>query len=195
MTIYGYARTSTTHQNLQPQLNELLEYNEMKEDNIFQEQLSAKTTDRPKLNQLLQTVKAGDIIVVTKIDRIARNTKHMLGLIDDLNKKNIGLVILNMGGQKVDTTTPIGKLLITMLSGIAEFERELMLERQREGIALAKEKGMYKGRKPKAKGQVQQAIELWQTKNYTIKEIENRTNVSKSILYREIEKRSLKRGS
>ncbi len=111
---------------------------------IFQEQVSS-LGKRAHLEAALEFVREGDMLVVTRLDRLARSMVDLMRLIQTLEHKTVGLRVLNLG---MDTHTPTGKLMLTMLGGVAQFEREMMLERQREGIARAKASGKYKGRKP-----------------------------------------------
>ncbi|MGG3210955.1 recombinase family protein [Geobacillus stearothermophilus] len=186
---YGYARVSSSGQNLEAQLKQLEEFGCEK---IFKEKVSGRKKDnREQFNKLLETVKEGDVIVVTKLDRFARSTKDALSTIEYLNSKGVGLVILNMGGDKVDTSTAIGKLMVTVLAGIAEFEADMIRERQLEGIALAKQRGVYKGRPKKYtehnKG-LQYALELFRNRDkngMTVNEIAEITKISRATIYRE----------
>jgi len=152
--IIGYARVSTTDQKLETQLEQLQAAGSIK---TFQEKISGVKRDRPQLNEMLNYVREGDSVVVTKLDRIARSTKHLLEIVDYLKNKGVEFKVLNIN---LDTSTPTGKLMLTMLGAIATFEREMMLERQREGIAKAKENGKYKGRKPTARAKSKEIIEL-----------------------------------
>jgi len=187
---YGYARVSCTNQNISAQIK-MLEENEC--NYIFQEKISGRNKeDRSEFNRLLEIVKKDDIIIVTKLDRFARSTKDALSTIEQLNAKGVGLIVLNMGGDTVDTTTPIGKLMVTVLSGIAEFEADMIKERQMEGIALAKERGVYKGRPRKYtenhKG-LQYALKLLSERDsnkMTVDEICEITKISRATLYRAI---------
>ena len=139
----GYARTSTIEQQagLDAQLRDLKAAGC---EEIFQEHVSS-TAARPQFDAAITFVRKGDILVVTKIDRLARSIRHLVDIIDKLKAKDVSLQILNLG---IDTSTPTGKLILTVLGGIGEFEREIMLERQREGIAKARASGKYGGRKP-----------------------------------------------
>ncbi len=141
--IIGYARTSTIDQiaGLEAQIREL-EASQCKK--IFQEQVSSVAI-RVQLEAALEFTREGDVLVVTKLDRLARSVADLMTLIQTLEKKTVGLRILNLG---MDTQTPTGKLMLTVLGGVAQFEREIMLERQLEGVAKAKAAGKYKGRKP-----------------------------------------------
>ncbi|MFX3624014.1 MAG: recombinase family protein [Ectobacillus sp.] len=195
MTVFGYARVSSKGQDLTAQIKALEEHGC---DHIFKEKYSGRTAeDREVFQELLTKVNTGDTIVVTKLDRFARSTKDALNIIEQLEEKGVSLVVLNMGGDKLDTSTPMGKLMVTMLTGIAEFELSLIKERQREGIALAKERGVYKGRPKKYteknKG-LQHALELFDNRDengMTVKEICEITKVSKATLYREARNREL----
>ena len=141
----GYARTSTVDQiaGLEAQMRDLALAGCEK---VFDEQVSSVDhANRAKLAQALEFARAGDALVVTKLDRLARSVGHLLTIVEHLEAKGVTLQILNLG---VDTSTPTGRLMLTMLGGIAQFEREIMLERQREGIAKAKADGKYQGRKP-----------------------------------------------
>lgn len=141
--IIGYARTSTVDQiaGFESQLREL-EAAQCKK--IFQEQVSSVTT-RDQLNATLEFAREGDVLVVTKLDRLARSVADLMRIIQKLKEKEVGLRILNLG---MDTQTATGKLMLTVLGAVAQFEREMMLERQREGVIKAKAAGKYKGRKP-----------------------------------------------
>jgi DNA invertase Pin-like site-specific DNA recombinase len=187
---YGYGRVSSAGQNLTAQIKQLQEAGC---DTIFKEKVSGrKKEDREQFNLLLETVQEGDTIVVTKLDRFARSTKDALNTIEDLNSKGVSLIVLNMGGDKVDTGTAIGKLMITVLSGIAEFEADMIKERQLEGIVEAKQRGVYKGRPKqytKSNRVLQYALELFHnraTNKMTVKEIEEITKISKATLYRAV---------
>lgn len=137
----GYIRVSTAEQNDERQRVALKKYNIERE---FTEKVSAKDTNRPELRNMLEFAREGDTIYVHSLDRLARSTKDLLGIVEELNKKGINLVSHK---ESIDTATATGKLMLTMIGAIAEFERQNMLERQREGIALAKANGRYKGRK------------------------------------------------
>jgi DNA invertase Pin-like site-specific DNA recombinase len=144
----GYARTSTSDQNagLEAQERDLTAAGCAR---LFKEQVSS-VAEREKLTALLDFAREGDVVVVTKPDRLARSTGELLAIEADLSKRGIGLVVLSMGGERLDTRNPTSKLMLTILAGVATWEREIMLERQREGIAKAKAEGKYKGRKPTA---------------------------------------------
>lgn len=191
---YGYARVSSVGQNLDVQFKQLQDYGCGK---IFKEKVSGRTKERKELQAMLKLATKGDTVVVPKLDRLARSTRDALTIIDDLNNREIALVILNMGGDVVNTSTAIGKLLITVLSGIAEFEADMTKERQTEGIAEAKLRGVYKGRPKKYTGKhsgLNHAVDLFvnrDTNKYTVKQICEITKIGRSTLYRELQERGL----
>lgn len=139
--IIGYIRVSTVQQNLSRQEETMKKYNVEK---IFSEKVSAKDTNRVELNTMLDYVREGDTIVVHDFSRLARSTKDLLEIVELLEFKKVKLI---SNKENIDSSTPTGKLMLTMIGAINEFERTNMLERQREGIAIAKEEGKYKGRK------------------------------------------------
>ncbi len=137
----AYIRVSSIDQNEQRQVEAMQRYNIEK---WFIEKVSAKDTNRPKLQELLEFVREGDTVHIHDFSRLARSTKDLLDIVELLNQKG---VILVSNKENIDTSTPTGKLMLTMIGAINEFERTNLLERQREGITIAKRKGKYKGRK------------------------------------------------
>ena len=142
--LIGYARTSTTDQQagLEAQQRDLTAAGA---ERVFTEQVSS-VAQRVKLTECLAFLREGDALMVSKPDRLARSTAELLAIEADLSKRGIGLIILSMGGERLDTRNPTSKLMLTILAGVPTWEREIMLERQREGIAKAKGEGRYKGR-------------------------------------------------
>lgn len=175
----GYARTSTVDQaaGLEAQQRDLKAAGCTK---VFSEQLSSVATVRPHLEAAMDYVREGDTLVVTKPDRLARSTADLLGITERLKAKGVALRILSM---QMDTSTPTGKLMLTMLGGIAEFERDLMLERQREGIAKAKVDGKYKGRAPTARRKAADVLRL-KAEGKTADAIVKELNLSRSSVFR-----------
>lgn len=143
MANIAYVRVSTVEQNEQRQIEALEKHNI---DKWYTEKVSAKDMNRPELQKMLDYVRENDTIYVHDFSRLARSTKDLLDIIEFLNGKKVHLV---SNKEQLDTSTPQGKLMITMIGAIAEFEREQILERQREGIAIAKRSGKYKGRQVK----------------------------------------------
>jgi DNA invertase Pin-like site-specific DNA recombinase len=178
--IVGYARTSTIEQQagLEAQERDLLAAGV---DKLFVEQVSSvDIVARVKLAEVLEFIRDGDVLVVTKLDRLARSVSHLLELLEVLTSKGASLRILAMG---IDTSTPTGKLMLTMLGGVAEFERSIMLERQREGIAKAKAEGKYKGRAPTALAQRDEVMRL-RGEGLGATEIALRLGIGRASVYR-----------
>jgi len=174
----GYARTSTLDQKagFEAQVRELQAAGCEK---VFQEQVSS-VAKRAQLEAALEFVREGDTLVVSRLDRLARSTAHLLQIADTLRKKGANLHILSLN---IDTSTATGKLLFTMIGAIAEFERELMLERQREGIAKAKAEGKYKGRKPTARAK-ENEVRALDAQGIGASEIARRLNIGRASVYR-----------
>jgi DNA invertase Pin-like site-specific DNA recombinase len=179
--IIGYARTSTAEQDagLEAQTRDLKAAGAKR---IFAEKVSS-TAQRPKLTEALDYLRDGDTLIVTKPDRLARSTADLLGIVARVQAAGAGLVILSMGGEKLDTRSPTSKLMLTMLAAIAEFERGLMLERQREGIAKAKAEGKYTGRQPTARRQGDDVRKL-KAEGVTATEIARRLGIGRASVYR-----------
>ncbi|WP_421997297.1 recombinase family protein [Roseovarius confluentis] len=178
--LIGYARTSTLDQKagLEAQRDELTAAGCEK---LFEEQVSSVDVGaRTRLAEALDYVRDGDTLIVTRLDRLARSVPHLLEILDTLTGKGATLRILGMG---IDTGTPTGKLMLTVLGGIAEFEREIMLERQREGIAKAKAAGKYKGRKPTARARADDVLAL-HNKGLGATEISKEIGIGRASVYR-----------
>ena len=182
--LIGIARTSTLEQKagLEAQLRELEAYGCEK---IYQEQVSS-VAEREQLNIALSSLRSGDKLVVTKLDRLARSVKHLGEIVETINKADASLVILDMGGTAIDTSNPTGKLILNVMSSVAQFEREMMLERQREGIAKAKAEGKYKGRKPTARAKTEMVI-LAKKQGLSPTKIMRDLGISKTSYYRILE--------
>ncbi len=179
--LIGYARTSTSEQaaGLAAQERDLRTAGVRK---VFGEQASS-VAQRSALKACLEFVREGDVIICTKPDRLARSTAELLTIEADLTKRGIGLVILSMGGERLDTRNPTSKLMLTILAGVATWEREIMLERQREGIAKAKAEGKYKGRKPTVAAQIE-TIRTMHATGVKPAHIARRLGVARSSIYR-----------
>lgn len=178
--LIGYARTSTLDQkaSIEAQARDLTAAGC---DKLFSEQVSSvDMANREQLAQALDFIREGDALVVTKLDRLARSVGHLLTIMDTIKAKGADLRILNMG---IDTATPTGKLMLTVLGGIAEFEREIMLERQREGIAKAKADGKYKGRKATARAKEEDILRL-KAEGIGATEIAKRLGIGRASVYR-----------
>ena len=157
----AYVRVSTADQNMDRQISLLEKY---QIDKWYMEKVSGKNMDREQLKMLLDYVRDGDQIYITDFSRISRNVADLLEIVETLNKKNVRLISLK---ENLDTSTPTGKLMLTMIGAIAEFERQNILERQRDGIAIAKQKGLYKGRKKKDLSNFENVYREWKDKKIT----------------------------
>lgn len=180
--VIGYGRTSTTDQKagLEDQRAELERAGCQK---VYAEHLSGIDAARPQLLAALDFLREGDVFVVTKPDRLARSTMDLLRIADDLTARGVRLRILSMD---IDTGTATGRLMLTMLAGIAQFERELQLERQRAGVQRAKAEGKYKGRPAKVSLRSAEVLALRQ-QGVKPAEIIRRTGISKASVYRMFE--------
>src|SRR3984893_6331656 len=176
--LIGYARTSTLDQTagFEAQLSELSQAGCEK---VFREQVSS-VAPRAQLEATLEYIREGDVLVVSKLDRLARSTQHLLEVVERVKRKGAHLQILNLG---MDTSTATGKLLLTMIAAIGQFEREMMLERQREGIAKAKGEGKYKGRRPTALAKAAEARAL-KAEGVGATEIAKRLEIGRASVYR-----------
>jgi len=174
----GYARTSTIEQvaGLEAQERDLRAAGI---ERVYREQVSS-VAPRVQLEAMLDFAREGDTVTVTKLDRLARSVRDLMAIVDRLAAKGVALRILAMN---MDTGTPTGKLMLTILGGVAEFERELMLERQREGIAKAKAEKKYKGRAPTARAKAAE-IEAMLRQHVGPQEISRRLGISRSSVYR-----------
>lgn len=176
--IIGYVRVSTAEQNSARQ--EVL-MQQLGVQRMYIDRASGKNTDRPQLQKMLSFVRQGDTVVVESISRFARNTRDLLELIDQLNAKDVGFISKK---EAIDTSTPTGKFMLTVFAAVAELEREYILQRQKEGIALARQAGKYKGRKPIDRTTLQPVLEKYRKGHLTAVQAMRKMGVSKSTFYR-----------
>ena len=176
--LVGYCRTSTIEQvaGFDAQIEELTQLGCEK---IFKEQVSS-ISKRDQLDHALDFVREGDTFCVTKLDRLARSTQHLIEITNYLDEKGVALNIVNLG---IDTSTPTGKMMLTMIGAIAQFEREMMLERQKEGVQRAKSLGKYKGRKPTARAKSDEVMQLKSEGDGPTK-IAEKLDISRASVYR-----------
>ena len=176
----GYVRVSTSEQNT---LRQEVMMKELGVDEIYIDKMSGKNTNRPQLKAMLDYVRKGDTVIVSQISRFARNTKDLLDLVEKLHIKEVEFVSRK---EAIDTTTPTGKFMLTIFGAVAELEREYILQRQREGIEIAKEQGKYKGRKKKVYTDFDTVIQKWRDKKITAAQAMKELGMSKSTFYRRV---------
>ena len=166
------------------------EKREIGAEKIFNDKISGKSSDRKELKDLLSFVRQGDIVYCSDISRIARNTKDLLNIVETLNQKGVDFVSLK---ESIDTTTPQGKFMLTVFGAMAELERESILQRQREGIAIAKEQGKYKG-KPKTKideNKMRELCKSWRDGNVTAVKVMSEMGLKPNTFYRRVKEMGL----
>ena len=176
MSRIGYARVSSYGQSLDVQLDKLSNC-----DRVFQEKQSGRTDAREQLQLCLDYVRDGDVLVVTKLDRLARSTRDLLNIVNRLEGKRVQLVVLD---QQIDTSTATGRLMLSMLGAIAEFENDLRKDRQMQGIALAKKNGTKFGRKQSLTTEQIEEIKRRREDGTKIVDLMTQFKVSKASIYR-----------
>ena len=179
----GYIRISTTDQNTARQ--EVL-MKELGVEQVFIDRMSGKSIDRPELQRMLSFVREGDTVIVESISRFARNTRDLLEMVERLREKSVEFVSKK---EAIDTTTPSGKFMLTIFGAVAELEREYILQRQREGIAIAKAQGKYNGRPPKDVPEFDKVTTLWRRGEISAAEAMRRLNMTKTTFYRRVKER------
>lgn len=185
MARIGYIRVATEEQNTarqEIQMNGL--------DKVFLEKISGKSTQRPELKKMMEYIREGDTVVVESISRFARNTKDLLSLVEELNQKGVAFVSLK---ESIDTATPQGQFMLTVFGAMAQLERDCILQRQKEGIAIAKEAGKYKGRQPIAvdEDSFREQCHLWRSGEITATEAMKRLNLKPNTFYRRVKEMGL----
>ena len=176
----GYVRVSTAEQNTARQ-EELMKHLEV--EKVYIDRVSGKNKKRPELQKMMNFVRKGDVVVVESISRFARNTKDLLELVEELNQKNVQFISQK---ESIDTKTSTGKFMLTVFGAIAELERGYILERQREGIEIAKGQGKYKGRPAKKLDNFYEVYWEWYDKKITATEACRRLEISRSTFYRKV---------
>ncbi len=185
-TYIGYARVSTDEQNEARQLKSFADYSE-KITKIFTDKMSGKDTNRPQLKAMLDYVREGDVVVVSDFSRLARSTTDMLQIVKELTDKGVALISIK---EKVDTDTPQGRFMLTIFAALAELERETILQRQREGISIAKKQGKYKGRKPLSFNEEQFRAECqkWRNGEQTATDTMKKLGIKRNRFYEIVKK-------
>ncbi|MFE7064171.1 recombinase family protein [Sutcliffiella sp. NPDC057660] len=180
--IFGYARVSTQDQNLDLQIDAL---DKAGAAVIYKEKMTGTKKERPELEQLLKAISEGDSVVVYKLDRISRSTKHLIELAETFEEKKVSFISIQ---DSIDTSTAMGRFFFRTMASIAELERDIISERTKSGLQSARMRGRNGGRPSKDTKLVERALKLHSSKQYSIKEITDMTGVSKSVLYRALEK-------
>lgn len=185
-TYIGYARVSTEDQNEARQLESFRTFREPI-SKTFIDKCSGKNMNRPQLKAMLDYVREGDVVVVSDFSRLARSTKDMLQIVQELTDKGVGLISMK---ENLDTDTPQGKFMLTVFAALAELERATILQRQREGIEIAKSAGKYKGRKPIAVDEDQLRAECvkWKAGEQSARETMQKLNIKPNRFYRIVKK-------
>ena len=176
----GYVRISPEEQNTSRQ--ELM-MKELNVEKVFIDKISGKNTERPQLKEMMSFVRTGDTVVVESISRFARNTKDLLSLVEELDKKNVAFVSKK---EAIDTKTPAGKFMLTVFAAISELEVSYLQQRQSEGIAIAKAKGVYKGRKPITHPDFEKVVKIWRKGEITAVEAMRRLEMKSSTFYNKV---------
>jgi DNA invertase Pin-like site-specific DNA recombinase len=188
----GYARVSTKDQNLDLQVDAL---QEVGCEEVFTEVASGAKTTRPALDEVLSRLRAGDVLVIWKLDRLGRSLKHLVTLATDLMERKIGLISLN---DPIDTTTPQGRLIFNIFASLAEFERDLIRERTQAGLKAARARGRKGGRPPglskQAEATAMAAETLYREGRLSVQEICDQLGISKPTLYSYLRYRGVKTG-
>lgn len=182
-----YARVSTEDQN---EARQIVKANELGAEKIFTDKASGKNTDRPAFKAMMAFLREGDTVIVESFSRLARNTKDLLTIIDEFKAKGVSFVSVK---EAVDTNTAQGKFMLTVFGAMYEMERENILDRQREGIAIAKAEGKYKGRKAidLDEKQMQAVCKMWRAGEITAVEAMKRLNLKPNTFYRRVKERAL----
>ena len=180
--IYGYARLSTRSQELSRQLDLLNEHNC---NEILTEKMTGTKTNRPQLNRLKDKLRPDDTVIVESFSRLGRSTKDLIDLVNYFEEHNVKLISLK---ENFDTVTPQGRLMMTVFQAFSQFERDLIVERTKEGLKSARARGRKGGRPPVNQRDIERAIKLYKSEEYSVKEIVEMTGISKSTLYRYLDK-------
>ncbi|MED1270206.1 recombinase family protein [Bacillus mycoides] len=180
--IFGYARVSTEEQNLDMQIDALQQYGI---DKLYQEKMTGTKKALLQLEELLKVLRKGDKVVVYKLDRISRSTKHLIELSEKFQELDVDFISIH---DNIDTSNAMGKFFFRMMASIAELERDIISERTKTGLNAARARGKKGGRPQKHTDKVEMALKMYQSKEYSIKQITEATGLSKTTLYRYINK-------
>ena len=182
---YGYGRVSTQSQELARQ-EDLFNRMGIDERYRFMEKMTGTKANRPQLDRLKDEVRDGDTVYIESLSRLGRSTKDLLSLIEFFQNKGVVLV---SNKENIDTSTPAGKMLTTIMCALAEFERDLIVERTKEGLEAARARGRKGGRKPKSESEIKVALSMYDSKDFSVSEICKRCGLSQGTLYKAINER------
>lgn len=182
--IIGYARVSTTGQNLDGQTDLL---NQSGCERIYSEKISGVKKERPQLDRMMDSLRSGDTVIITELTRLGRSVKELLSIIERIHEA--GASIKSLRETWLDTTTPQGNLLLTIFAGLSQFERDLTRQRTRQGLEAARARGRKGGRPKSDESKVSTALKMYDSKLHSIDEITKATGISRATLYRAIDKR------
>ncbi|AOA04114.1 recombinase family protein [Carnobacterium maltaromaticum] len=176
--IFGYARVSTEDQNLNLQIDELTQHGI---DKLFQEKVTGSKRDRPQLEDMVKGLREGDSVVIYKLDRISRSTKHLIELSETFEELGVNFISIQ---DNVDTSTSMGRFFFRVMASLAELERDITIERTKSGLEAARARGKKGGRPSKASQSIELALKMYDSKQYSIKQILEASKLSKTTLYR-----------
>lgn len=179
---FGYARVSKNEQHIELQLDALRSYGV---DEIYEEKISTRNRLRPKFNDLIGKLRSGDTLVVWRLDRLGRTVMQLISLAEEFDQKGIHFVSLQ---ENIDTTTAAGKFVFHLFCSLAQMERDIIAERTKAGLAAAKARGRCGGRKPVDEKIITKAIKMYNSNEFSIKEIIETTGISKTTIYKYIKK-------
>ena len=180
--VYGYARVSTRSQELNRQIDLL---NEQNCNEILTEKITGTKADRPQLNRLKDKLRPGDTIIAESFSRLGRSTKDLIELVSFFEEHDVKLISLK---ENFDTSTPHGRIMMTVFQAFSQFERDLIVERTKEGLKSARARGRKGGRPSVNQQNIERALRLYKSKDYSVKEIVEMTGISKATLYRYLNK-------
>ena len=186
MKIY-YIRCSTEEQN---EARQLAAAEALPADKVYIDKRSGKSTDRPAFQEMMAFVREGDTVICSDISRIARNTKDLLATVDELSRKHVEFISEK---EKIDTTTPQGRFMLTVFAALAELEREAIRQRQREGIAIAKQEGKYKGKRPQKidEAKFHAVCKRWRAGEITAVQAQKEIGLKPNSFYRRVKANGL----
>lgn len=178
--IIGYARVSTQDQNLDRQIDALTKYGA---EQIFTEKITGTILNRPELEKMQLMLRKGDVVVIESLSRLGRSSKDLLSLIENFKAKEVTLISLK---ENIDISSPAGQLMFTVLSALAQFERDLTVQRTKDGLMAARARGRRGGRPKVDARKIEKAVKLYQAKTHSVREIIEITGVSQGTLYKAI---------